>query len=259
MPDIRTILHPTDFSENSRFAFQTACALARDNQATLVVLHVMIPSVSPRQDVPPPDPHHPAESQGALERFPWPRPSDLRLRVDFRLAEGDPAEEALLFAEAMHCDLIVMGSHGRTGLKRLLTSSVGEEVLRKAACPVLIVKTPQGASPAEDSETTASPGEVVDVRPLGASLASARMRRLIHTNGVEVIRLIVRAQQEIPQHASLGEILVHCLEGRVAFTALGSTRELAAGDLLNLPAGEPHSIKGIEDASLLLTVLAPTQ
>ena len=47
MPGIQTILHPTDFSENSRSAFQTACALARDYHATLLVLHVMMPSVSP--------------------------------------------------------------------------------------------------------------------------------------------------------------------------------------------------------------------
>ena len=47
MPGIQTILHPTDFSENSRPAFETACALARDNQATLLVLHVMMPSASP--------------------------------------------------------------------------------------------------------------------------------------------------------------------------------------------------------------------
>jgi quercetin dioxygenase-like cupin family protein len=43
----------------------------------------------------------------------------------------------------------------------------------------------------------------------------------------------------------------------VAFTALGKTRELKAGELLDLPVGEPHALKGIEDASLLLTILAP--
>jgi len=52
-------------------------------------------------------------------------------------------------------------------------------------------------------------------------------------------------------------MIVHCLEGRVAFTALGKTQVLEAGKLLDLPAGEPHALKGIEDASLLLTILAP--
>ena len=94
------------------------------------------------------------------------------------------------------------------------------------------------------AEMTANPGEVIDVRPLGASLDSARTRTLLQTPGVEVVRLIVRAGREIPQHTSHGEIIVHCLEGRVAFTALGKTQELEAGKLLDLPAGEPHALKG---------------
>ena len=56
MPGIQKILHATDFSENSQYAFQTACALARDNHANLLVLHVMMPSVSPLMQEPPPDP-----------------------------------------------------------------------------------------------------------------------------------------------------------------------------------------------------------
>jgi quercetin dioxygenase-like cupin family protein len=74
---------------------------------------------------------------------------------------------------------------------------------------------------------------------------------------MEVVRLIVRSGQEIPQHTTKGEMIVHCLEGRVAFTALGKTQILEAGKLLDLPAGEPHAIKGIEDGSLLLTILVP--
>jgi nucleotide-binding universal stress UspA family protein/quercetin dioxygenase-like cupin family protein len=257
MPQIQTILHPTDFSENSRFAFETACALARDNHATLLVLHVMMPTVSPVVDAPPPDPHHPAESQGSPARFPWPQPSDPRTRVEHRLAEGDPAAEVLRLSEASRCDLIVLGTHGRTGLVRLLTGSVAEEVLRKAECPVLVVKAPVRSAPAEESETTANPGDVIDVRPLGASLGSARTRKLVRNPGVEVTRLILQTGQEIPAHTSRGEIIVQCIEGRVAVTALGKTRELAAGELLNLPASEPHALKGIEDASILLTVLAP--
>jgi len=58
-------------------------------------------------------------------------------------------------------------------------------------------------------------------------------------------------------HAKPGEVVVHCLEGRVAFTAFGRTQDLEAGKLLYLPTGEPHSVRGIEDASLLLTILLP--
>ncbi len=255
MPGIQKILHPTDFSENARYAFQSACALARDNHATLLVLHVMMPSVSPVQEQPLPDPLQSAESQTSLGQLPWPQPSDPQIRVEHRLAEGDPAEEILGLSETLRCDLIVMGTHGRTGLGRLLTGSVAEEVMRKAMCPVLVVKTPLRATVDAATQATANPGELVDVRPLGSSLVSARTRTLVRTSSVEVVRLVIRAGQEIPQHTNKGEIIVHCLEGRAALTALGKTQTLEAGKLLDLPAGEPHSIKGIEDTSLLLTIV----
>jgi nucleotide-binding universal stress UspA family protein/quercetin dioxygenase-like cupin family protein len=256
MAGIQTILHPTDFSESSRYAFQTACALARDYHANLVVLHVMMPSVSPLLDEPPPDPLRSAESQRSLAPHPWPQQSDPQIRVEHRLAEGDPAEEILRLAEALHSDLVVMGTHGRTGLGRFLTGSVAEEVLRKAGRPVMVVKTPLGAAPDAEVETTANPGDMIDVRPLGAALAAAHTRTLVHTAAVEVVRLIVRAGQELPQHNAKGDLIVHCLEGRVAFTALGKTQMLEAGQLLFLPAGEPHALSGVQVASLLLTIVA---
>ena len=72
---------------------------------------------------------------------------------------------------------------------------------------------------------------------------------------MEVIRLVVPAGKEIEEHKAKGEIIVQCLEGRVAFTAFGKTQPLDGGKLLYLPTGEPHSVKGIENASLLLTIL----
>jgi quercetin dioxygenase-like cupin family protein len=157
----------------------------------------------------------------------------------------------------MPCDLIVMGSHGRAGLKRLLTGSVAEEVLRKAVCPLLVVKTPLWATLGAEKEATANPGDPIDVRPLGAALVSAHTRKVVRTPTVDVVRLIVRAAQEIPQHTNKGELLIHCLEGRVAITALGKTMELEPKTLLHLPAGEPHALFGIEDASLLVTIVVP--
>jgi len=103
----------------------------------------------------------------------------------------------------------------------------------------------------------AKPGEVVDVRPLGSALASVQTKTLVRAEQVEVIRLIVTAGKEIEEHEAKGEIIVQCLEGRVAFTAFGKTQNLEAGTLLYLPTGEPHSVKGIENASLLLTILLP--
>jgi len=103
----------------------------------------------------------------------------------------------------------------------------------------------------------ASPGELVDVRPLGAALATTVTRTLVKTDSIDVIRMIVPAGKEIPTHKAKGELVVQCLEGKIAFTACGKTHELQAGQLLFLPTGEPHSLRGIEDGSLLLTVLLP--
>jgi quercetin dioxygenase-like cupin family protein len=103
----------------------------------------------------------------------------------------------------------------------------------------------------------AKPDEVVDVRPLGSALASSQTKTLVRAEQVEVIRLVVHAGKVIEEHKAKGEIVVQCLEGRVAFTAFGKTQNLEAGKLLYLPTGEPHMVKGIEDASLLLTVLLP--
>ena len=105
----------------------------------------------------------------------------------------------------------------------------------------------------------AKPGEVVDVRPLGSALASSQTMTLVRAEQVEVIRLVVPAGMDIAEHKAKGEIVVQCLEGRVAFTAFGKTQNLEAGRLLYLPGREPHSVKGIEDASLLLTILLPKQ
>lgn len=103
----------------------------------------------------------------------------------------------------------------------------------------------------------ASPGEVVDVRPLGAALAAAATRTLVKTDALDVIRMVVPAGKEISTHKAKGEMVVQCLEGKIAFTARGKTHDLEAGHMLVLPTGEPHSLRGIEDGSLLLTVLLP--
>ena len=103
----------------------------------------------------------------------------------------------------------------------------------------------------------AKPGEIVDARPLGLALASSQTTTLVRAEQVEVIRLVVPAGKEIAEHKAKGDLVVQCLEGKVAYTAFGKTQHLEAGKLLYLPTGEPHSVKGVEDASLLLTILLP--
>jgi nucleotide-binding universal stress UspA family protein len=138
---IRTILHPTDLSPDSDDAFRVACTLARDYDARLILLHVMLPSAA-SLGPPPPNPALPAEAQESLYQFPWPEPCGPQPRVEHRVAEGNAAEEILHLAEKEKCDVIVLGTHGRRGLHRWLAGSVAEEVLRQAGCPVLAVRTP---------------------------------------------------------------------------------------------------------------------
>ena len=101
----------------------------------------------------------------------------------------------------------------------------------------------------------AAPGQVIELHPQGAKLHSAVTTTLVKTAHLEVIRLVVPAGKEIPSHKVSGEITVQCLEGRAAITALGRTQELGAGQMLFLPGGEEHAVKGTEDASVLVTIL----
>jgi quercetin dioxygenase-like cupin family protein len=103
----------------------------------------------------------------------------------------------------------------------------------------------------------AQPLEVINVSPFGSGLAAAKTTALIKTNHMEVIRLVLPAGKELSEHKAPGDILMQCLEGRVAFTSLGKTVELGPGQLVFLPAAEPHSVRAIEDTSFLLTILLP--
>ena len=99
----------------------------------------------------------------------------------------------------------------------------------------------------------AKSSEVIQL-PLGAALGASRTTTLVKTNDLELIRMVLPAGKEIPTHKAKGDITVQCLEGRIAFTVEGKTQELTAGQLLYLAAGEPHSLKGIKDSSLLVTL-----
>jgi nucleotide-binding universal stress UspA family protein len=120
-----------------------ACSLAEDYGARLLLFHVMQPSAAPLLEEPPPDARKSLDLQKHLkERFPWPQPLDPWVAVERRVAEGDAPDEIVRQAQESHCDLIVMGTQGRTGLSRMLLGSVAEEVLRRASCPVMAVKCP---------------------------------------------------------------------------------------------------------------------
>jgi len=139
MLPIHVILHPTDFSDRSLAALPLACALARDYGARLVILHVCAPIIAYGEGILPPDPE--AISREARERLDRLDIPD-GIRVERQFEEGDPAELILSVAQDLDCDLIVMGTHGRTWLRRLLMGSVAEQVVRRASCPVLTVAPP---------------------------------------------------------------------------------------------------------------------
>jgi len=136
------ILHPTDLSEDSMAAFRVACRLAREG-TRLIVLHVMEEPLVAAKD-------YLATLNNRLREFQAPDPG---VTLEIHLEEGHAAVEILRMAEKVRCDLIVLGSHGKTGLRRLLTGSVAEAVLRQAPCPVLVVKYP----PAEISRSESPP------------------------------------------------------------------------------------------------------
>jgi nucleotide-binding universal stress UspA family protein len=161
MLPIRTIMHPTDFSEYSDYAFRLACSLARDYRAHVIVLHVLerpVFSYSGVMTPPPPLPPSAEERQTAHERLHRIQPPDPAIEVEHLLEVGDPATAILHVAQERRCDLIAMGTHGRTGLRRLLMGSVAERVVREASCPVLTVKTGEPSASSSIKHVTEAVG-----------------------------------------------------------------------------------------------------
>ncbi len=146
---IKKILCPVDFSDSSDHALQYAIALAQSHEATLRLLHVVQP---PLMSVPG-DPMVPEFSSEVLEDIKT--ASQRRLEemaattreqvpvVETQIATGSPFVEIVTDAKDQNIDLIVVGTHGRSGLAHVMIGSVAEKVVRKAPCPVLTVKHPE--------------------------------------------------------------------------------------------------------------------
>src|SRR5215213_3294383 len=126
--DVRSILLPTDFSECARHAVPVAAEFARLLGARVICLHVVEPVVQPVGWTPLAEPLPAAELGGQLEES---------------AARDEPAAEIVRAAEERGAGLIVISSHGRTGLGRILFGSTAESVVRHARCPVLVVKPPR--------------------------------------------------------------------------------------------------------------------
>lgn len=101
----------------------------------------------------------------------------------------------------------------------------------------------------------ALPLDVISVRPLAAQLLEVKTHSLLKTDKLQLMRVVLAAGQTMPQHHVSGEITIQCLEGEVLVSTPRRVCPLAAGELLVLPAHEPHALKASTQASLLVTVL----
>lgn len=104
----------------------------------------------------------------------------------------------------------------------------------------------------------ARPGQVTDVRPLGARLLEARTVALFKSEHLEVIRLVLPAGKSMSPHKVPGEITLQCIEGCMDVTVDGQSHVLRAGELLYLMGGVAHGVTALDDTSALLTVALHT-
>jgi nucleotide-binding universal stress UspA family protein len=138
---VKKILYPTDFSSYSNQAYFHALGLAEQYRASLTILYVFTPGSE--------------GADGSGDRRYWQsqleqiRPANPSIAVSHVFLEGDAAGEIVRYAADAAVDVIVLGTHGRTGVERLLMGSVAEKVMRDAPCSVLVVKLPRGSRPPE--------------------------------------------------------------------------------------------------------------
>jgi nucleotide-binding universal stress UspA family protein len=159
---LKRILVPTDFSAHADEAFRVAHNLARLSGAEVILFHIVHPpAVVMEGGRLLADPGK-GEAVNLWERFQSIQPHDPKVRVEHEVIVADrpSATHVLEILNKLGCDLIVMGTHGRSWLKQRLFGSVTEEVVRRARCPVMVVKAPahKAAAHAPQAPTKAEDG-----------------------------------------------------------------------------------------------------
>lgn len=151
---IGTILVPCDFSEGAEQAFTTALDLAKGWNAKIILFHAIpeFPRIAyanaaslealSQLEIAKIEAEIVDAADKKLKQFAG-RKSDTAVHVDTQVTLSEPFWAICQIAEKESVDLIVMGSHGRTGLAHVLLGSVAERVVRHAACPVLVVRAPR--------------------------------------------------------------------------------------------------------------------
>ncbi len=207
----RRILCPVDFSEPSTIAYRHALSLARHYRAKLFVQRVFELWRHPHLGFAATGELFArsctsllAREEETLQRFVKASARD-GVELECVLRQGNARDHILDFAEAEDVDLIVMGTHGRRGLDRLLLGSVTERVMRKAPCPVLAVNKPSRSLAASDTQPS-----------------PVRLRRILFST-------------DLSEHSQFA--LMHALSLRAEYDC-----ELT---LLHIVERIPHSIKGL--------------
>lgn len=142
---LKTILFPTDFSQGARAAMDHAISFAQDYHAKLILLYVIqdisiaewyIPSSLSMTDL-----VEDMQKSAAREMDKWGAEVGAKVKdMEKMIVRGVPFVEIIKTAKDRSADLIVIGTHGRTGIDHMLFGSTAEKVVRKAACPVLTVR-----------------------------------------------------------------------------------------------------------------------
>jgi nucleotide-binding universal stress UspA family protein len=159
MDQIHKILVPTDFSAHAGEAFRVATTLARATGAEVILFHIARPPAVATEGGPLLAGLAGGEAANLWDRFHGTLPTDPGVRVGHEVivANRPDASHILGILERLGCDLIVMGTHGHSWLRHRLFGSVTEEVVRRAHCPVMVVKAPVPAPPApEPARATAT-------------------------------------------------------------------------------------------------------
>jgi len=154
MSPIRRIVHPTDFALASRSALIWAIRLAKQNRAELLVLHVLPPPTPIFEVESAERPQKEAQLSALMRRIRWVRVKARRLLLK---GETSVAKHIVKSARILRADLIVMGTHGRTGISRLFIGSVAARVVASAHCPVLVVRAQSARSSSQ--RTWSQPNE----------------------------------------------------------------------------------------------------
>jgi len=150
---LRKILAPTDFSECSRAGFKYALQLARDFNAELRLVYVINPHAYPFGDkyAALDAAHLVRETEDAAQRQMRSMAARAKARYSVRVIHGSPAVQ-ICNAANQDIDLVVISTHGRTGLGHILIGSVAEHVVRYAHCPVLVIPSRLSKSDKEHNQ-----------------------------------------------------------------------------------------------------------